>query len=237
MLVGNFVFPQTAREHNHSPHNTISPDPWIKNPLTMERFSLTKSRTLVNHDANTLIGTDIPSNSMKILIAVAPEKFRDEELAVPVAAFKKAGIAFDIASTRRGPCIGMLGAKTTATLSFKEVDPKLYGGLVIIGGAGSQLHLWNDDLLVQLVKNFHESRKIVAAICLAPVVLARSGILQGLKATCFESLVSVKEMKSGGAVLVNKPVVMEGRIITANGPAAAQEFADTILRTITQVGR
>jgi len=189
------------------------------------------------HDANTLIGTEVPSNSMKILIAVAPEKFRDEELAVPVAAFRKAGIAFDIASTRRGPCTGMLGAKTTATLTFEEIDPKQYGGLVIIGGAGSQTYLWNDNLLQQLVKYFHESQKIVAAICLAPVVLARAGILKGIKATCFESPVSVREMKSGGAVPVKKPVVVEGRIITANGPAAAQEFADAILHAITEAGR
>ena len=172
---------------------------------------------------------------MKILIAVAPEKFRDEELAMPVAAFQKAGIAFDIASTRCGPCTGMLGAKTTATLTFEEIDPKPYGGLVIIGGSGSQTHLWNDDLLLQLAKYFHESRKIVAAICLAPVVLAHAGILKGKKATCYESPVSVREMKSGGAVLVNKPVVVDGRIITANGPSASQEFADAILRTIAEV--
>jgi protease I len=172
---------------------------------------------------------------MKILIAVAPEKFRDEELAVPVAAFRKAGIASDIASTRRGPCTGMLGAKTTATRTFEEIDPKPYGGLVIIGGSGSQVHLWNDDMILQLVKYFHESQKIVAAICLAPVVLARAGILNGKKATCYESPVSVREMKGGGAVLVNQPVVVDGRIITANGPSASQEFADAILRTIAEV--
>jgi len=172
---------------------------------------------------------------MKILIAVAPEKFRDEELAVPVAAFRKAGIAFDIASTCRGSCTGMLGAKTTATLTFEEVDPQQYGGLVIIGGSGSQTHLWNDSLLVQRVKNFHESRKIVAAICLAPVVLARAGILKGKNATCFESPVSVREMKAGGAVLVHKPVVVDGYIITANGPSASQEFAESILKKIAEI--
>jgi protease I len=172
---------------------------------------------------------------MKILIAVAPEKFRDEELAVPVAAFRKAGIASDIASTYRGSCTGMLGAKTTATLAFEEVDPKQYGCLVIVGGSGSQTHLWNDDLLIQLVKYFHESRKIVAAICLAPVVLARAGILKGKKATCFQSHDSFLEMKGGGAVLVNKPVVIDGYIITANGPSAAQEFADSILEKITEI--
>ena len=173
---------------------------------------------------------------MKILIAVAPERFRDEELMVPVAAFQKAGIPYDIASTRRGPCSGMLGAKTTATLAFGEVDQNLYGAMVIIGGGGSQVHLWKDPLLRTLVQSFHASKKIVAAICLSPVVLAHAGILKGIQATFFESPDSAREMKSGRAVLVNKPVVVDGRIITANGPAAAQEFAGAIISAIKQAG-
>jgi protease I len=173
---------------------------------------------------------------MKILIAVAPERFRDEELLVPVTAFQKVGIACDIASTRRGPCAGMLGAKTTATHAFGDVDPNLYGAIVIIGGGGSQVYLWNDPVLRTLVQSFHASQKIVAAICLSPVVLARAGILKGIKVTFFESPDSLREMKSGGAVLVNKAVVVDGRIITANGPAAAQEFASAIISAIKQAG-
>ena len=172
---------------------------------------------------------------MKILIAVAPENIRDEELAVPVAAFRSAGNAYDIASTRRGTCTGMLGAKTTATLTFDEVDPGRYGCLVIIGGSGSRSHLWNNSRLVHLVKNFHKSRKIVAAICLAPVVLARAGILKGKKATCFESPDSSCEMKGGGAVIVNRAVVIDGTVITADGPSAAQEFADSVLKNIAEI--
>lgn len=172
---------------------------------------------------------------MKLLIIIAPEKFRDEELAVPVAAFQKAGIQFDIASTRRGPCTGMLGTKTTATLSLEEIDPKHYDGLVIVGGAGSQTHLWDDELLNQIVKFVHQSGKIVAAICLAPVVLARAGVLKGKKATYYESPVSFREMKAGGAILTSAPVVKDGRIITANGPSASQAFADEIIQALTAV--
>ena len=60
---------------------------------------------------------------MKVVIAIAPEKYRDEELAAPVAALNKAGIAFDIASTRPGTCTGMLGGKIIAGISFDDIDP------------------------------------------------------------------------------------------------------------------
>jgi protease I len=172
---------------------------------------------------------------MKVLIAVAPEKFRDEELAEPVLTFTKAGIEFDIVSTKRGICTGMLGAKTTATLNFDEVDPKKYDALIIIGGSGAQTRLWDDEMLIQLAKYFHESSKVVAAICLAPVVLARAGILKGRQATYYNSPASFREMKAGGALLVDKAVVKDKRIITANGPSAAKEFADVIVRTLTSV--
>lgn len=172
---------------------------------------------------------------MKVLIAVSPEKFRDEELAEPVAVLTKAGIAFDIASTRRGTCTGMLGAKAVATLSFEEIDPKPYDGLVIIGGAGTPAHLWDDELLTILVKNFRASRKVVAAICLAPVVLARAGILKGIKATYSENPTSFREMKGGGAILVNQPVVVDSRIVTGSGPSASKAFAEAVVKTLTAV--
>ena len=172
---------------------------------------------------------------MKVLIAIAPEKFRDEELAEPVAALTKAGIAFDIASTRRGTCFGMLGATATATLSFEEVDPKSYEGLIIVGGSGSQLHLWDDDILQELVKYFQESGKVVAAICLAPVILARAGVLRGKKATYFDNPLSFREMRAGGAVLISQPVVTDTRIVTANAPAASKAFAEAVIKMLTAV--
>jgi len=172
---------------------------------------------------------------MKVLIAIAPEKFRDEELAEPIAALQKAGIGFEIASTRRGTCTGMLGARATATLSFDDIDPKFYDGLIIIGGGGAQAHLWDDEMLQPIVKFFHEKMKVIGAICLAPVILARAGILKGKKATYFESPVSFREMRAGGAVLVNQPVVTDTRIVTANGPAASKAFADAFIKMLTAV--
>jgi protease I len=82
---------------------------------------------------------------------------------------------------------------------------------------------------------FHDKMKPVGASCLAPVVLARAGILKGIKATYYESPTSFREMKAGGAVLVDQAVVAEKRIVTANGPAAAKAFADAFIKMLTAV--
>ncbi len=166
---------------------------------------------------------------MKLLITIAPERFRDEELERPIRVFEEAGIDYDIASTTAGTCTGMLGAVTEAALTFDDVDPDDYAGIVVVGGVGSQDHLWGNETLASLVKSFFEQGKVVAAICLSPVVLARAGILAGRQATVFPSPAAVREMAKGGANLVDVPVVADMQIVTANGPSAAAEFADAIV--------
>jgi len=166
---------------------------------------------------------------MRLLLAIAPEQFRDEELERPMAVFAQNGIDYQIASTRTGCCMGMLGATAEATLTFDEASADDYDGIVIIGGIGSQDHLWPNARLITLVEEFFRQGKVVAAICLAPVVLARAGVLKGRQATVFQSPASLAELKRGGANVIPMPVVADMQIVTANGPGAAEEFADMII--------
>ncbi|MCK9299078.1 DJ-1/PfpI/YhbO family deglycase/protease [Methanoculleus sp. YWC-01] len=166
---------------------------------------------------------------MKLLLAVAPERFRDEELEVPRRTFEEAGIDVDIASTVAGTCTGMLGGSVEAAMTFDDVDPDEYAGIVVVGGSGSEEHLWGSEKLIEIVRAFFEQGKVVAAICLAPVVLARAGILAGRQATVYRTPTSVKEMEKGGANLLEIPVVADMQVVTANGPGAAAQFADTII--------
>lgn len=166
---------------------------------------------------------------MKLLLAIAPERYRDEELDIPKKVFEEAGIDVDIASTIAGTCTGMLGATAEAVMTFDDVNPDAYAGIVVVGGAGSEDHLWGNARLVSLVRSFFEQGKVVAAICLAPVVLARAGILSGRQTTVYQSPAAIQEMKKAGANLLNIPVVADMQVVTANGPGAAAQFADTII--------
>jgi protease I len=171
--------------------------------------------------------------TMKLLVVVAPERFRDEELFEPLSLFQKAGILYDIASVRAGPCTGMLGGRCDATLDLTRVKGDGYDGIVVIGGAGSPEFLWGNSRLHALVREFTEAGGLVAAICLSPVVLARSGVLRGRKATVYRTPDSVAEMRRGGADLRDEAVVTDGSFITANGPAAARRFGEEIVSALT----
>ncbi|MDD1653364.1 MAG: DJ-1/PfpI family protein [Methanomicrobiales archaeon] len=172
---------------------------------------------------------------MKLLVVIAPEKFRDEELEEPLAVFRREGIAYDIVSTCVGTCVGMLGAEVDVEVEIANVDPAAYDGIVIIGGTGAQDYLWGDPRLENLVCTFDASGKLLAAICLSPAVLAMAGVLQGKRATVFRTPSSVSVMEGGRAQLVNEHVVMDGRIVTADGPPAARKFGEAVATTLKRM--
>jgi protease I len=174
---------------------------------------------------------------MKLLVVIAPERFRDEELFEPLTVFQKAGIAYDIASVKAGPCTGMLGGRCEATLELSRAGEAGYDGIVIIGGAGSPEFLWGNSRLHALVTGFATAGKLVSAICLSPVVLARAGVVRGKKATVFRTADSVAEMRKGGADLREDALVIDRGVITANGPAAAQKFGEEIVSALRRAGR
>ncbi|QSZ66604.1 hypothetical protein RJ40_03365 [Methanofollis aquaemaris] len=171
---------------------------------------------------------------MKLVLAIAPDKFRDEEFEVPQKIFSEAGVETVVASTRVGTCQGMVGAMAEATAAFADLNPEEYDGIVVVGGIGSQDYLWTDADLKKLVQGCAKAGKVVAAICLSPAVLARAGVLDGKNATVFRSPASIYEMERGGARLVEESVVTDGMVVTANGPSVAGSFAEAVLSALSR---
>lgn len=99
--------------------------------------------------------------------------------------------------------------------------------LILPGGMPGATNLANCAPLSNLLKAHAADGGCIAAICAAPaVVLAPLGILNDKKATCYPGF--EKAAAQGGAKMHDAPVVTDGNIITANGPAAAMRFALTI---------
>lgn len=169
------------------------------------------------------------------LIVIAPQDFQDEELSKTIKELEKKNILYTIISSREGLAVGMNGGKILIdkTISDFSNSTDTYAALIIIGGSGTPATLWNNKKLHALVTEYYKQQKIVAAICLAPIVLARTGILQGKSATVFYDDPILAELKKGGAKYMGSPVVVDGTIITANGPSAAPAFGEKIAKAIT----
>jgi len=174
----------------------------------------------------------MPSRS--VVIVVAPERFRDEELAEPRRALLAAGHRVRVASTRPGRASGMLGADVAIEVTVAQLEERDVDLLVIAGGSGSPDHLWDSEALRTLATRMHSAGKGIAAICLSPPVLARAGLLAAKRATTWPDPRAILELKRGGATYVKEPLVQDGAIITAEGPAAAQAFGAALVNHLGQ---
>ena len=95
-----------------------------------------------------------------------------------------------------------------------------------MGGNGASEY-WDDPLAHALAQEAVRLKKVLGAICIAPVTLAKAGVLKGVRATVWASEAS--QLKFSGAQYTGNPVETDGLIVTANGPAAAREFGQQIV--------
>ena len=163
----------------------------------------------------------------KVLMIIACDKFRDDELEKPKKIFEEAGMSVTVASDKTDGCTGMLGGKAGVDMLFNEARAADYDAVVFVGGTGAKVFFDNADAH-KLAKEAAEGGKVLAAICIAPSILARAGVLKDRKATVFKGDEYVDILKSGGAAYSKDSVVVDGKIVTANGPPAAKAFGEKI---------
>ena len=160
----------------------------------------------------------------KVLMVIAQRKFRDEEFEHPKAVFLGKGFAVIVAAPEKKECTGMKGATVMPDLSIADAAARQYDAVVVVGGSGAKESLWGNRTLFNILNAHHAAGKPVAAICIAPVVLAQAGLLKGISATVFKAPDTLEQFASHGVTLEEKNVAISGTIVTADGPAAARQF-------------
>ncbi|HET6498868.1 MAG TPA: DJ-1/PfpI family protein [Coriobacteriia bacterium] len=160
-----------------------------------------------------------------VLMVIAPEGFRDEEYAHPTEVLERRGAHVTTASVRPGMCVGKLGMTVEATLSVTEADALDFDAVIFVGGPGARVY-FDDPYAHALARAARVNRRVLAAICIAPSILARAGLLRGWPATAFET--QKADLEEHGAIWTGEPVTVSGFVITANGPEAASDFGEAV---------
>lgn len=173
--------------------------------------------------------TKTENKGKRILLVIAQEHFRDEECFIPKQLFEAAGAKVTVAAEFTETAKGMLGGSIKPDIRISEAKIDDYDAIVISGGAGSKKYLWDNRKLNELVKEAYAQKKVVSAICISPVVLARAGILKGKESTVFKSPDTLKELKEHGAVYLDRDVVVSGRVVTGREPDSAEAFGKAVL--------
>ncbi|MGM0411398.1 MAG: DJ-1 family glyoxalase III [Bacillota bacterium] len=161
----------------------------------------------------------------KVMVPLA-EGFEEIEAITNIDVLKRAGIEVITAGLGSKEIEGDHGIKIETDMLLDEVDLDDLEAIVLPGGMPGAENLKNSDKLLWLISELAERENLVAAICAAPMVLDKAGVLKNKKATSYPGF--DKEMPS--CEYVEERVVRDHNVITGRGPGVAMEFALEVVR-------
>lgn len=167
---------------------------------------------------------------MKVLMMLHND-FEDSEVRQPLDALRQAGIEVDIAAPEAGKIYrGKKGKETvTSTVAVCDTHADGYAMLILPGGYAPD-HLRITPGAVSLVRAFGDKQLPIAAVCHGPQLLISAGLLPGRQITCYESIVT--DVLNAGAHYVDKPLVVDGNLITSRKPDDLPQFCQAIVATL-----
>jgi protease I len=168
-------------------------------------------------------------NDKKILIPVE-EMFNTFEFWYPYYRLKEAGCEVVVMGSGSSETYtGKPGTEVTVDVSVDRVSAADFDAIVIPGGYAPDI-MRRYPKMVKLVRDFHESGKVVAAICHAGWMLASAEILEGRTVTSFFAIKD--DLTHAGAKWVDQEVVVDGNLITSRKPDDLPAFMRAIIDTL-----
>ncbi|MFH0948871.1 MAG: DJ-1 family glyoxalase III [Candidatus Aenigmatarchaeota archaeon] len=162
---------------------------------------------------------------MKVLMIV-PDGFEEIEAFCVIDILRRANVDVTVAGLTATSVEGIHKVRFFADKRVTDINPNEYDMLVLPGGPGHKT-LANSQIVLNIIKDFNKKGKFLAAICAAPSVLAKAGVLDDKIATIYPGM--EKE--------IPKPrdarVIAHGNVITSRSPGTAIEFALKLVEIAT----
>lgn len=153
--------------------------------------------------------------------------YEEVEALTVVDLLRRAKIGCDMISVEDQECVtSSHGVSIFMDAKFSETDFSRYDGVILPGGIPGTPNLAADERVLALLRSFADAGKLTAAICAAPTVLAKAGLLEGKKAGCYPGM----DQQLTGAKVCFDPVSVDGTVITGRGLGAAIPFGLSIVQ-------
>lgn len=158
---------------------------------------------------------------MKVLVPLA-EGFEEIEALTVVDILRRAGVEVVTAGLKEGLVKGSHGVWVRPDTALDRISEADFDAIVLPGGFPGFVNLGQDDRIMSMIQEMNRAGRCIAAICGAPSVLIRAGVLEGRRATAHPS---GREEMMAHAEYCEDSVVVDGNIITSRGPGTAMQFA------------
>ena len=163
-----------------------------------------------------------------VYVLLAPG-FEEAEALVPVDMLRRANIETATVSITGEPVPGSHGVTVLADVTLDDVDLSRADMIVLPGGGPGYKNLGKEPRVEQLVRKAAEKDLWVAAICAAPTLLGRWGLLEGKNAVCYPGM---EEGLTGAQPQMDQGVVVAGKVITGRAAGSAFDFGLTLVETL-----
>jgi len=175
--------------------------------------------------------------SDKHVLILATDGFEQSELFKPRQALLDAGVKVTLASIKTDPIQGVVNdsekAETiTPDITLDQVDIDDYDALLLPGGVGNPDKMRLEETAVNIVEDFMDDGKIVAAICHAPWLLVEADVVDGRRVTSWPSVRT--DLTNAGAEVVDEEVVIDGNLITSRKPDDIPAFNKALLKALAE---
>ncbi|WP_174286133.1 type 1 glutamine amidotransferase domain-containing protein [Sphingomonas bacterium] len=178
----------------------------------------------------------MPDLSKARILMLATDGFENDELFKPRQALIDAGATVTLASPKTDPIQGeKAGEKAdtiTPDMTLDEVDTDDYDAIVLPGGVGNPDKLRMEERAIEIIQDFAEDEKIIAAICHAPWLLIEADVVDGRRMTSWPSIRT--DLENAGADVVDEAVVVDANFITSRKPDDIPAFNDAIILALVE---
>lgn len=166
----------------------------------------------------------------RVLVLLA-QGCEEVEAVTPIDLLNRAGVEVITASLDQEKVIkASHGAILMAEKVLADVINENFDMVVLPGGLPGADYLGSDSRVISLIKDMAQKGKYVCAICAAPRILAKNGLLKGKKATAYPGILRQEECPD--TTIVDEKVVIDGNIITGRGPGVAIDFALALIEAL-----
>ncbi|MFG0318326.1 MAG: DJ-1 family glyoxalase III [Planctomycetota bacterium JB042] len=165
----------------------------------------------------------------KALVPLAPG-FEEIEAVTIIDVLRRAGVEVTVAGTVDGLVEASRGVRVMPDTTVGAVDPESFDLVVLPGGGPGTEALRDDPRILEMVRRHHAAGRLTAAVCAAPTVLAAAGIAARHRVTGHPSVRDALE--AAGADVADDRVVVDGNVVTSQGPGTSIEFAFALVERL-----
>ena len=162
-------------------------------------------------------------NNKSILVFLPALDFNEMEFIAVKDMCRSKGLVMSVTSDAVGVCRGKT-LQVKPDIPLYNIHQQNFAALVLIGGRGITAYKEN-KLMQKCISRFYAGKKIIAAICLAPLLFVKAG-MTGMKITAHPE--AIAEMRTAGFLLNDADIMIDGNIITARDQNASVLFAEHI---------